>query len=60
LAVRRRAGLCAARVERERRTPSVRFQVPTRTPHGGPNEPAKTVIISTYVVEKDKPLASPA
>ena len=36
------------------------FQVPTRTPHGGPNGPAKTVIISTYVVEKDKPLASPA
>lgn len=36
------------------------FQVPTRTPHGGPNGPGKTVIISTYVVEKDKPLASPA
>jgi quercetin dioxygenase-like cupin family protein len=36
------------------------FQVPTGTPHGGPNGPAKTVIISTYVVEKGKPLASPA
>ena len=36
------------------------FQVPTRAPHGGPNGAAKTVIISTYVVEKDKPLASPA
>ena len=36
------------------------FQVPTRTPHGGVNGPAKTVIISTYVVEKGKPLASPA
>ena len=36
------------------------FQVPTRTPHGGVNGPARTVIISTYVVEKGKPLASPA
>ena len=36
------------------------FQVPTGTPHGGRNGPAKTVIISTYVVQKDKPLASPA
>ena len=36
------------------------FQVPTGAPHGGPNGPAKTVVISTYVVEKGKPLASPA
>jgi quercetin dioxygenase-like cupin family protein len=36
------------------------FQVPTATPHGGMNGPAKTVVISTYVVEKGKPLASPA
>ncbi len=36
------------------------FQVPTGTPHGGKNGPTKTVIISTYVVEKGKPLASPA
>jgi quercetin dioxygenase-like cupin family protein len=36
------------------------FQVPTGTPHGGMNGPAKTVVISTYVVEKGKPLASPA
>jgi quercetin dioxygenase-like cupin family protein len=36
------------------------FQVPTATPHGGPNGSAKTVVISTYVVEKGKPLASPA
>jgi quercetin dioxygenase-like cupin family protein len=36
------------------------FQVPTRAPHGGVNGPAKTTVISTYVVEKDKPLASPA
>ena len=36
------------------------FQVPTGTPHGGRNGPAKTVLVSTYVVEKGKPLASPA
>jgi quercetin dioxygenase-like cupin family protein len=36
------------------------FQVPTGRPHGGPNGPTKTVVISTYVVEKGKPLASPA
>jgi quercetin dioxygenase-like cupin family protein len=36
------------------------FQVPTGVPHGGVNGPAKTVVVSTYVVEKGKPLASPA
>ena len=36
------------------------FQVPTGVPHGGKNGPAKTIVISTYVVEKGKPLASPA
>ena len=36
------------------------FQVPTGVPHGGKNGPAKTVVVSTYVVEKGKPLASPA
>ena len=36
------------------------FQVPTRVVHGGTNGPAKTVVVSTYVVEKGKPLASPA
>ena len=36
------------------------FQVPTRVVHGGKNGAAKTVIVSTYVVEKGKPLASPA
>jgi quercetin dioxygenase-like cupin family protein len=36
------------------------FQVSTGVPHGGVNGPAKTVVISTYVVEKGKPLASPA
>jgi quercetin dioxygenase-like cupin family protein len=37
------------------------FQVPPETPHaGGPNGDKKTMIVSTYVVEKGKPLASPA
>jgi quercetin dioxygenase-like cupin family protein len=37
------------------------FQVPPETPHaGGPNGDKKTIIVSTYVVEKGKPLASPA
>jgi quercetin dioxygenase-like cupin family protein len=37
------------------------FQVPAGTPHaGGPNGPQKTTLVSTYVVEKGKPLASPA
>ena len=40
--------------------PGDEIQVPTGTPHGGMNGPAKTVVISTYVVEKGKPLASPA
>jgi quercetin dioxygenase-like cupin family protein len=36
------------------------FQIPPRTPHGRKNGPAKTVLVGTYVVEKGKPLASPA
>jgi quercetin dioxygenase-like cupin family protein len=37
------------------------FQVPVATPHAGAkNGNAKTVVVSTYVVEKGKPLASPA
>ena len=36
------------------------FQVPTGAPHGGTNGSAKTVVITTYLVEKGKPLASPA
>ena len=37
------------------------FQVPVGRPHAGDkNGDQKTVITSTYVVEKDKPLASPA
>jgi quercetin dioxygenase-like cupin family protein len=37
------------------------FQVPPETPHAGnKNGPLKTVVVSTYVVQKGKPLASPA
>ena len=37
------------------------FQVPPETPHaGGKNSDKKTRIAITYVVEKGKPLASPA
>ena len=37
------------------------FEVPPNTAHAGaPNGPRKSTIISTYVVEKDKPLATPA
>jgi quercetin dioxygenase-like cupin family protein len=37
------------------------FQVPANTPHaGGKNGDKMTKITSTYVVEKGKPLASPA
>ncbi len=36
------------------------YQVPTGVPHSGKNGLAKTVLVATYVVEKGKPLASPA
>jgi quercetin dioxygenase-like cupin family protein len=37
------------------------FQIPVETPHAGAkNGDARTVIVSTYVVEKGKPLATPA
>ena len=36
------------------------YQVPTGVPHSGTNGAARTVIVATYVVEKGKPLASPA
>jgi quercetin dioxygenase-like cupin family protein len=40
--------------------PGEAYQVPTGVPHGGKNGPSKTVIAATFVVEKGKPLASPA
>ena len=40
--------------------PGEGFQVPPGVPHSGQNGPAKTVLAATYVVEKGKPLASPA
>jgi quercetin dioxygenase-like cupin family protein len=37
------------------------FQIPAETPHaGGKPGDAKTRVLITYVVEKGKPLASPA
>ena len=36
------------------------FQVPPGVPHSGRNGPAVSRLAITYVVEKDKPLASPA
>jgi quercetin dioxygenase-like cupin family protein len=40
--------------------PGDAFVVSPYTPHSAKNGPAKTVVASTYVVEKGKPLASPA
>jgi quercetin dioxygenase-like cupin family protein len=36
------------------------FQVPTRAPHSGKNGDKPTTLAITYVVEKGKPLVSPA
>jgi quercetin dioxygenase-like cupin family protein len=36
------------------------FLVPAGVPHGGTNGPARSRLFATYVVDKDKPLASPA
>jgi quercetin dioxygenase-like cupin family protein len=36
------------------------FQIPPETPHGVRNGAEKSRVIITYIVEKDKPLASPA
>jgi quercetin dioxygenase-like cupin family protein len=36
------------------------FQIPPETPHSVQNGNARTRVLITYVVEKDKPLASPA
>jgi quercetin dioxygenase-like cupin family protein len=40
--------------------PGDAFQVSAGTPHSAKNGPAKTVLSGTYIVEKGKPLASPA
>ena len=41
--------------------PGDAFQIPPETPHAGGKAPdAKTRVLITYVVEKGKPLASPA
>jgi quercetin dioxygenase-like cupin family protein len=41
-------------------SPGEGFQVPPGVPHSGQNGPTRTVLAATYVVEKGKPLASPA
>ena len=40
--------------------PGDSFLVPAGVPHAARNGPAKTRIFGTFVVEKDKPLATPA
>jgi quercetin dioxygenase-like cupin family protein len=40
--------------------PGEAFQIPVQVPHSAKNGPAKTVLSGTYIVEKGKPLASPA
>ncbi len=40
--------------------PGDHYLIPTGVPHEVRNGPRKTTIIATFVVEKDKPLASPA
>jgi quercetin dioxygenase-like cupin family protein len=36
------------------------FQIPPEVPHSVRNGPEKSRVVATYIVEKDKPLASPA
>jgi len=36
------------------------FQIPTGVPHGGKNGDKPVTLVSVYVVEKGKPLATPA
>jgi quercetin dioxygenase-like cupin family protein len=40
--------------------PGDAFVIPRETPHAAKNGPAATTLAATYVVEKGKPLASPA
>jgi quercetin dioxygenase-like cupin family protein len=40
--------------------PGDAFQIPANIPHSARNGPTKTIVASTFVVEKGKPLASPA
>jgi quercetin dioxygenase-like cupin family protein len=36
------------------------YQIPPETPHSVRNGPDKSTIVATFIVEKDKPLVSPA
>jgi len=40
--------------------PGDSFQIPPEVPHAAKNGPEKSVVVASYTVEKDKPLASPA
>jgi len=40
--------------------PGEGFQIQPETPHSVRNGPEKTIVAATFIVEKDKPLASPA
>ncbi|WP_158816774.1 cupin domain-containing protein [Methylocapsa sp. S129] len=40
--------------------PGDAFQIPANIPHSAKNGPAKSILVGTYIVEKGKPLASPA
>ena len=40
--------------------PGDAFQIAAGVPHSAKNGPAKSILLGTYVVEKGKPLASPA
>jgi quercetin dioxygenase-like cupin family protein len=46
--------------EPKKLSPGEAFQVPPNTIHGGKNGDKKTVLSAQYVVEKGKPLATPA
>jgi quercetin dioxygenase-like cupin family protein len=40
--------------------PGEAFQVPANVPHSAKNGPTRSILAGTYIVEKGKPLASPA
>ena len=55
-----RAMLTVAGREDQALAPGDSFQIPPLVPHSARNGDAPSVILTNFVVEKDKPLASPA
>ena len=54
-------GLLSVQGREDQQTkPGDAFQIPPEVPHGLRNGPAATRLVVNYIVEKDKPLASPA